>query len=258
MKKLIQDFRIIGNRRLNEEYFVLLITPDLPLPELLPGQFAEVRVDGSPGTFLRRPVSIYDIDSLNNTLSLLIQVVGAGTKALSQLAENDKLNLIYPLGNTFNTQHVERPLLIGGGAGVAPLLFLGHHLRDIGKNPLFLLGFRSEELLVDLSDFRKYGEVYLTTDDGSAGEKGVVLDHSILAIEPFGFDTLFTCGPEIMMKAVAEFATRKGIKCQASLENTMACGFGACLCCTQKTTRGNLCVCTEGPVFDTKEILWQS
>ncbi|UCG27457.1 MAG: dihydroorotate dehydrogenase electron transfer subunit [Bacteroidales bacterium] len=257
MKKWIQDFTVIENITLNSEYFELIVSPSDPLPEVLPGQFAAIRVDHSPGTFLRRPISIYDTDYQKNTLSFLIQVVGEGTKKLSGLRKSDTLNLIYPLGNTFDTAGVRKPLLIGGGIGIAPLLFLGNHLKDKGLKPVFILGFRHAGLLVDLSPFRKYGEVYLTTDDGSAGERGLVLDHSILRRHKFDFDMIYTCGPEVMMKAVAEFALDRGIQSQVSLENTMACGFGACLCCVQKTRQGNKIVCTEGPVFNSRELVWQ-
>ena len=166
--------------------------------------------------------------------------------------------MIYPLGNSFHTDGVNRTLLIGGGVGIAPLLFLGHRLHEMGKNPLFLLGFRSKNLLVDLSPFEQYGEVYFTTDDGSAGEKGVVLDHSLVQGDNLDFDRIYTCGPEVMMKAVSDLAGNKGIDAQASLENTMACGFGACLCCVQKTIHGNKIVCLDGPVFNTNELIWQT
>ena len=107
-----------------------------------------------------------------------------------------------------------------------------------------------------LDEFKKYGRVFTTTEDGSAGEKGFVTNHSILQQEQF--DRISTCGPTPMMKAVARLAREKGIDCEVSLENLMACGLGACLCCVEKTTEGNLCVCKEGPVFNINRLLWQS
>lgn len=257
MKKQIQDLRVVENRTLNSEYFELILTHDDPLPEVLPGQFAEVRVDHSPGTFLRRPISVYDVDYQENRLHFLIQIVGKGTFQLSLLPPGEVLNIIYPLGNSFDTEGVERALLIGGGVGIAPLLFLGHRLHEQGKEPEFLLGFRSEALFVDFTSFEKYGKLWLTTDDGSAGEKGVVTDHSLLQQE-LDVDRIYTCGPEVMMKAVSHLAARHGVNAQASLENTMACGFGACLCCVQKTVKGNKMVCIDGPVFNTNELIWHS
>jgi len=258
MSKLIQDFEVIKNIKLNSEYFILVITPPQPLPEIKPDQFAEIRIDFSPATFLRRPISVYDVDYEKNNLSLLIQVVGEGTKKLSGLKAGETINLIYPLGNSFSLPEGQNALLIGGGIGVAPLLFLGRYLTDFQKQPTFLLGFRCADLMVEITEFEKLGKVYITTDDGTAGEKGLVIHHSILKTDQLDFDIIYTCGPEVMMKAVGKYAVSRRIECEASLENTMACGFGACLCCAQKTIHGNKMVCQDGPVFKTSEIIWQT
>ena len=143
---------------------------------------------------------------------------------------------------------------VGGGVGVAPLLYLGHKIHEMGGVPTFLLGARSAHDLLEIDRFRAVGRVFLTTEDGSEGERGFVTNHSILAKEQF--TRIATCGPKPMMVAVARMADKLGIACEASLENMMACGVGACLCCVEKTTEGNLCVCKEGPVFDTKRLLW--
>ena len=148
----------------------------------------------------------------------------------------------------------ERILLVGGGVGVAPLLYMGAQMAQVGCEPTFLLGARTAKDLLMLDVFRKYGRVCVTTEDGSEGEKGFVTNHSILQNERF--DRISTCGPTPMMKAVARFAKEKGVECEASLENLMACGLGACLCCVEKTTEGNLCVCKDGPVFDVQRLLW--
>lgn len=256
MKKLVQDFRLINNRRVNDEYFVLELQSEKKLPELKPGQFAELRIDNTNEVFLRRPISFYDVDFQNRTIHLLIQEVGKGTRKLAEAVRGDIINMIYPLGNSFTYTGIKKALLIGGGVGVAPLLYLGKYLKKKNIEPTFVLGFRSRDLLVDIHEFEKYGTVHLTTDDGSAGEKGIVLDHASLKQDVSRYSKIYTCGPEVMMKAVASFAEEKGIDCEASLENTMACGFGACLCCVQQTVHGNLKVCEEGPVFNTKELIW--
>jgi dihydroorotate dehydrogenase electron transfer subunit len=147
-------------------------------------------------------------------------------------------------------------LLVGGGVGVAPLLYMGAEMKRMGCEPTFLLGARSETDLLEIDYFNKYGRVCVTTEDGSAGERGFVTNHSVLKEEP-RFDRIATCGPKPMMVAVARYASGTGISCEASLENMMACGVGACLCCVEKTTVGNLCVCKEGPVFNVKKLLWQ-
>lgn len=256
MKKNIQDFQIVANRRVNEEYFVLSLSGNQQLPEIKPGQFVQVRVDNAPNTFLRRPFSVYDVDYEKNILYLLIQIVGEGTRVLSGLKNEEKLNLVYPLGNSFSIPEGEKALLIGGGVGVAPLMLLGRWLREQKKEPVFLFGFRNSGLLVDIDLFNRFGKVYIATDDGSAGEKGVVTQHSFLREVSGDISVVYTCGPEVMIKAVALWAENNDIPCEASLETYMACGIGACLCCAQETVHGISHVCADGPVFNSKELVW--
>ena len=146
-------------------------------------------------------------------------------------------------------------LLVGGGVGTAPMLNLGYELKQKGFSPVFLLGARSKNDLLQLDMFNTLGEVYTTTEDGSLGEKGYVTMHSMLSANRF--DMIYTCGPKPMMMAVAKYAKANDVECEVSLENTMACGVGACLCCVEKTDEGHLCVCKEGPVFNIKKLLWQ-
>lgn len=257
MKKYVLDLTVSGVDRINEKYALIRLTDEAPLPEMMPGQFVEVRVDGSPTTFLRRPISINFIDRERNELWLLVAAVGDGTRALVSLRAGDRLNCLLPLGNGFTmpAEPSERVLLVGGGVGVAPLLYMGAEMRRLGCEPTFLLGARRAADLLQVELFRKYGRVFITTEDASEGERGFVTNHSILASERF--DRIQTCGPKPMMVAVARYAAKEGIDCEVSLENMMACGLGACLCCVEKTTEGNLCVCKEGPVFNIKKLLWQ-
>jgi len=256
MKKFMLDLIVKKNDILNDQYFLLVLSSDQPLPEILPGQFVEVRVDNTPDTFLRRPISVNFVDYASNELWLLIQKVGNGTKKLSSLAKGDKLNVIIPLGNCFTWPESKdsNVLLVGGGVGIAPLLYWGACLHEKGYKCNFLLGGRSESNLLQLCEFNKYGNVYTTTEDGSIGEKGFVTMHSLL--RGSNFDFIYSCGPTPMMKAVASYAAENGIFCEVSLENTMACGFGACLCCVTDTTEGHLCVCTDGPVFNITKLKW--
>ncbi len=255
MKKYILDLKVVSVKQIHARYVLIRLTDDQPLPEMLPGQFVEVRVDGSPSTFLRRPISINFVDRTNNELWLLVATVGEGTKALARLQAGDSLNCVLPLGNGFTPAKTgEKVLLIGGGVGVAPLLYMGAEMQRAGIEPTFLLGARTAQDLLMTDIFNRYGRVYVTTEDGSEGEKGFVTNHSILEQEQF--DRISTCGPTPMMKAVARLAKAKGIACEVSLENLMACGLGACLCCVEKTTEGNVCVCKDGPVFDVQRLLW--
>lgn len=258
MKKYILDLTVSSIERVNEKYVLIRLTDKAPLPEMMPGQFVEVRVDDSPTTFLRRPISINHVDYEKNELWLLVATIGDGTRRLSRLQKGDVLNCVLPLGNGFTmpTSPSEQILLVGGGVGVAPLLYFGERIKAMGGKPTFLLGARSAKDLLEMDLFRAVGDVYVTTEDGSEGEKGFVTNHSVLSRQKF--DRISTCGPKPMMMAVARYATSAGVECEASLENMMACGLGACLCCVEKTTEGNLCVCKEGPVFNIRRLLWQN
>ena len=257
MKKFLLDLRVKSVEQIHQRYVLIKLTADQPLPEMLPGQFVEIRVDGSPATFLRRPISINFVDQEQNELWLLVAAVGDGTRRLAQLKAGELLNCLLPLGHGFTMPATkdEKILLVGGGVGVAPLLYMGAEMKRMGCEPTFLLGARTSKDLLMLDIFNRYGRVYVTTEDGSEGEKGFVTNHSLLQKE--AFTRIATCGPTPMMKAVAAFARKADVTCEVSLENLMACGLGACLCCVEKTTEGNLCVCKEGPVFDIKKLLWE-
>ena len=257
MKKYVKDLTISEVSYPHERYVLLKLTDTENLPDILPGQFVEVKVEGSPDTFLRRPISINYVDREKNQLWLLIAMVGEGTRTLGRLKVGDTLNLVFPLGNGFSPMKKkgEKVLLVGGGVGVAPLLEYGKVLKEQGAQPIFLLGARSEKDLLLLEMFKSISTVYVTTEDGSAGEKGFVTQHSILASEHF--DRISVCGPKPMMVSVARYARQTATPCEVSLENMMACGLGACLCCVEKTVRGNVCVCQEGPVFDINDLTWK-
>lgn len=282
MKKHILDLVVRRSSQPRPGYVLFqLTTPDGQLlPPMQPGQFVEVRVDGSPATFLRRPISINLVDRSHNELWLLIHVVGDGTRALAQLKEGAILNVVLPLGHGFTlpvpASNESKPgsggagftdvcvssparfLLVGGGVGTAPLLYLGQQLVACGAQPEFLLGGRSAADLLQLPLFRELGPVHLTTEDATAGERGFVTQHTLWNFQPEAspFARIYTCGPKPMMQAVSRLAREKGIPCEASLENLMACGLGACLCCVEDTVDGHLCVCQEGPVFDTARLKW--
>lgn len=252
MKKQIQDFIIISNKVVNNEYYILTLQQNEVLPEIIAGQFVEVLIEHSSETFLRRPISIYDVDYSKNQIHLLIKINGKGTHQLRKIQIGEKLNLIYPLGNGY-TISKGNFLLVGGGVGLAPLYYLAKQLTKIGATITTLIGSRSKDLLFGIEDFQKFGNVSVTTEDGSFGEKGFVTQHSVFKnIEKF--DKIYTCGPDLMMKAVSKIARQKNIPCEVSLENLMACGVGACLCCVTETKSGNKCVCTEGPVFNVNDL----
>ena len=266
MKKVSRCLHVIENRPLSPDVFVLTLGSEQPLPEILPGQFASVLIDG---IFLRRPFSIHDVDFSHNFIKFYIQKVGKGTEQLSKFKHGDFVDVLFPLGNGFSIDNCAVPntndkssivnrqssiLLVGGGCGAAPLLYLAKILDQNGIRPTILIGGRSKKNILRIEDYVKYGNVLIMTEDGSLGEKGLVTEHSIFHKEKF--DQIYCCGPEPMMKAVGKLAMDKNIPCQVSLENMMACGVGACLCCVTKTTEGHLCVCTEGPVFNVENLVW--
>ena len=255
-RKFNKDLTVIRNIPLNPRHFILELNIPGDFPEMLPGQFVQVLVENSPQTFLRRPFSVHSIDPSTKTFRLLIQLKGPGTKHLAEISEGKSINVIFPLGNSFALSVHPDVLLVGGGCGVAPLLFLAQYLHRHNIRPTILTGWRTEKDIFEHEEYSACGNLLITTEDGSCGEKGLVTDHSIFQKEKIGFKKIYCCGPDQMMRSIANLAKIHRIDCEVSLENTMACGFGVCLCCVTHTIHGNQRVCMEGPVFDAKELGW--
>lgn len=256
-KKHLMDFRVAEVDSFGNGYSLLKLSPiGEEMPLIMGGQFVNIQVNKSKNTFLRRPISVNFIDYEQQLLWLLVKDAGEGTHALCQAEVGETLNLLLPLGRGFSVpaQKEDSILLIGGGVGTAPMLYWGKILKDNGYNPRFLLGGRKESDLLELDEFRQIGEVFVSTEDGSAGEQGFVTVHSVMQSK---IDKMYCCGPAPMMKAIAKIAAQKECECEVSLENKMACGLGACLCCVEDSKEGNVCVCTSGPVFNTKELKWE-
>lgn len=252
LKKFELSLTVVENVKLNASFFKLILTHSEPLPEMVPGQFVEVKVENTPTVYLRRPISINDVDYKANTLSLIIKNVGDGTNDLSKLLAGSSVNLLLPLGNGFTLIEKGEALLVGGGVGIAPLLYLGKKLRSNGVKVTYLLGFKVKSDLIDLSAFEAVGEVKITTEDGSVGVKGFVTGHQCIKRH---YDMMYVCGPTPMMRNVAKEAMATGTECEVSLENMMACGLGACLGCVTQTKEGHKCVCSDGPVFRIGELV---
>ena len=189
-------------------YDFVILCPDIAKISKI-GQFVHILPDGYS---LRRPISIHDMNYETNEMDLLVQIVGAGTLKMSELKKGDLLNMIAPLGNSFSmpTIDMKHVLLVGGGVGVAPLLLLGRVLQQYSCKVSFLLGARTASDLVQLDSFSQYGEVYLTTEDATVGEKGFVTNHSLLKNKVF--DKIYTCGPTPMMKAISAYAKTNNIE----------------------------------------------
>jgi len=210
-----------------------------------PGQFVNVQIGG---LYLRRPISVCDLD--DNTLTLVYKVVGKGTAILSKAQPGDKFDILTGLGNGYDlTLAGSRPLLIGGGVGVPPLYYLCKKLIESGKKPFVALGFNRKEEVFFADEFISLGaDVAVATVDGSMGEKGFVT-----GILPESYSYFYACGPEPMLKAVYKATACEG---ELSFEERMGCGFGACMGCSCKTLTGNKRICKDGPVMKKGEILW--
>lgn len=255
MGRCLEDFRVAESTPLGPRFSLLKLvaaTHGHNVPECLPGQFAQVAT-GANGVLLRRPISICRVDS-KGQLWLLVRRAGKGTEHLCEARPGDAFNLLLPLGGEFPTEGVKRPLLVGGGVGIAPMMCLADKFHACGIVPEVLIGARSEAELLLRDELAQVATLHTATDDGSYGFHGLVADHPALATGEY--DAIYCCGPAPMMKAVAAVARRRGIPCWVSLENMMACGLGACLCCVENTVKGNVCVCTEGPVFNIDSLTW--
>lgn len=256
-KKSVENFKVLKNNRLNSTNFCIELESKGKLPKIFPGQFVNVEIPANKNVFLRRPFSIFEVDYEKNTLSLLVKILGKGSKTLTEITVGTDLNIIYPLGKGFTFPETnDKILLIGGGSGVAPMLFLAKQCNLAKQNVDIILGAKKAEEHIDINKYLPFGNFYFATEDGSLGEKGFVTQHSIFINGLNGYNKIYTCGPDAMMKSIAKVAKEENIFCEVSLENLMACGFGVCLCCIEPTTRGNLCICTEGPVFNIKELQW--
>ncbi len=218
------------------------------------GQFLHLRCrDIGNDPLLRRPISISDIDRASGRLILLYKIIGKGTTLLAQLKAGDWVDCMGPLGKGFALRG-ERPLLVGGGMGLAPLVALAKALCP--RSTEILMGGRGKEELFWTELFAvSCQNAHITTDDGSIGLKGTVIDMLPQLLSAGGYDAVYTCGPKPMMEKVAKLAKEYGLPCQISLEEHMACGVGACLACSCATKNGGRAkICLDGPVFDAEEV----
>jgi dihydroorotate dehydrogenase electron transfer subunit len=257
-KKKVANFLVVENIPLNPTNFLIRLKAKDSLPVVKPGQFVNIEIHNSREIFLRRPFSVFEVDYNKNVLSIIVKILGRGSKKLTEIKPKDSINLIYPLGKSFSYPNKnEKILLVGGGSGIAPMLFLAKESKLARENVDILLGARTIEDHINADEYKKFGNLHFTTEDGSLGTKGFVTHHETLKDNIVSYDKVYACGPEPMMKAVASLAKKAGVFCEVSLENLMACGFGVCLCCIEPTVNGNVCVCTEGPVFNIKDLKWQ-
>ncbi len=238
-------FTVKTNKKIAKDVMEMVLTGDTS-DITASGQFVNIRLDGF---FLSRPISVCDYDE--NSLTLIYKIVGEGTQAMSEYGEGTELDILTGLGNGYDLSlSGDTPLLIGGGVGVPPMYNLCRKLVELEKKPTVILGFNSKDDIFYEQEFKALGaEVYVTTADGSYGIKGFVTD----AMTDAEYSYFYTCGPEVMLKAVYDISKTEG---QFSFEERMGCGFGACMGCSCKTKYGNKRICKDGPVLKKEEIIW--
>lgn len=264
---ILGDAKILWNRSLGDDYRCMGISVETGYAQAIPGQFVMVKVDDGYAPLLRRPFSIHRLIQDGETIigiELLYKMVGPTTNQMGGLAAGDTLSLLGPLGRGYTLPaEPTRVALAGGGIGIAPLIFLAAHMLQAGYDPDWIrvyLGGRSAPDLLCVADFEKMGlQVYTTTDDGSAGEKGLVtmpLERSLAARD---VQSLYACGPVGMLRGISALADRFQVACQVSIETIMACGMGACMGCAVKSTDSldEKCrhACLDGPVFEAGQII---
>lgn len=230
-----------------------LLTIKMDEPGIRPGQFVNIRTAEGTDPLLRRPFSIYDADG--SVIRVVIRVVGPGTLLLSRM-EPGPINMLSPLGRGFTIDKGREVLLVGGGVGNAPLLYLAKELRRSGCRVTYVYSARGAEYIFGIDEYRAAAdELIITTDDGSAGIKGFATDAAAGIISDPKFSRIYTCGPDPMMMKTVKMA-HPGATVEVSVENYFGCGVGICVGCTVDTTEGYLRACVDGPVFDGRKILW--
>lgn len=250
---------VLENNRLAKDIFKIKFKVAQFSKEVKPGQFIEVLCRGEGAPFLRRPFGIHRVDKTNGAAEILFKKVGRGTELLSLLQEGDGLDIIGPLGDCFEISNAKTHFIAGGGMGIAPLLFLAQELSGRKKELKIFLAARTATEILCLADFQEYGEVILSTEDGTTGEKCLIDTPLERALKTADNAAIYACGPHGMLRCIAGLGVKYKAHTQVSLEEKMACGFGVCQGCAvevkNKDTKYKM-VCKDGPVFNAEDIVW--
>lgn len=244
-----EEMRVVKQTSIARNIFEIILHGDITRNMTKPGQFVHMRVGNSTEFMLRRPISICSVDQQEQTLTCLYRADGKGTKFLSTLKAGDTVDILAPLGNGFPVEKAQNTaLLIGGGIGVPPLYELSKQLNARGVKTIHVLGFQSKEDMFYIDKFEALGRTHVATVDGSYGTQGFVTD--VIKAIPADYDTFYTCGPIVMIKAIQE--SLPDTPGYVSLEERMGCGIGACYACVCEADNedGYVKICTDGPVFE--------
>ena len=253
MPKVIEEAQILSHEAPIAGVDILTLASPLIARSALPGQFVQISVPADAG-YLRRPLGVAEVSREAGWIRLIYREVGRGTEGLAAMWTGTSVSVLGPLGRGFDTS-LKHPLLVGGGMGLTPLLFFAAE----HSNASVLMGGRTREEVFWEEIYRPHvRECFVTTDDGSYGEQGVVTTLLPKLLTEGGYDGVAVCGPPVMMERVAAIAAEHGIPCEVSLEKRMACGLGACLSCAVDTRSGRRKVCKDGPVFPAAEVYYAS
>lgn len=252
----------VGNVKVRENlwFLTLDLEGDFEVPQ--PGQFVQLRMGAGTDPLLRRPFSIASFsEGRESSLNILYAPAGRWTRLLASSGEGFEMDVLGPLGKPFSPAEEDRSLLVAGGRGVAPLLYLSRRMADAGRRFISLVGARTEDDVYWNEELAGSGEVKFATEDGSLGSKGMVTDLLEKEIAGVGGrSAVYACGPMGMLRAVSKICSRAGIECQVSVETVFACGFGVCRGCVVPSTIAsspNLMACSDGPVLNAKDIDWE-
>ncbi len=259
--------KILSNKKVSHAYYNMSLDAPYIARTAKPGQFVQIKCNDSFELLLRRPFSIHRVKgegSRVKDIEILYEVVGKGTEILAEKKEGDFIDVLGPLGSEFILPTASslqpRAIIIAGGIGAAPLVYLAEELTKKKIKTIVLIGAKTKNLILCEKDFKKTTpEVYVSTDDGTYGSQGFVskLFHKILKTTESKFETIvYVCGPHGMLKCIADICQERKFECQVSLEEKMACGIGVCLGCAVKTKSGTKLACKDGPVFNAREIIW--
>lgn len=253
MAKTVENAIIVKNTPLSADVWEMVLKSPEVSSLSVPGQFVMVKNENG-GTFLRRPFGVADVQG--DELTVIYRLAGKGTRELSSLVAGCEVSVEGPLGHGFELPTDGEVLVIGGGVGIAPIIYTARKLTELGNKPCVLLGMRNSSELFWQEQFTdKSAEIFISTDDGSAGHHGFAIDAIPGILEKHDIKHILICGPMVMMAGIAKLAESKEISCQVSLEKRMACGIGVCLGCTFEGNSGKRWkICADGPVFDGREV----
>ena len=258
MPKVLKE-KILSNEKLAPKIYKMTVQSEYVSTNVMPGQFVNVKCGEGINALMRRPISVCSVDRDKSTFDMVYQIKGIGTEYLAREMAGGEVDIIAPLGKGFDVSpEYKRIAVIGGGIGVFPLLYLLNSSKALKKSTF--LGFRNKEYVVLTEDFKEACDsFFISSDDGSVGNKGIVTELLEKDLEENSYDIIYTCGPLPMIKSVVDIANRNNIRCQVSLEQRMGCGIGACLVCACKTRLGDdweySHVCKDGPVFWSDEVI---